>query len=69
MPIGDWIREATEKRRERWREEGRQEGLEEGLEEGKRLGREEALREIYGPNYSDTQEGLPPQSPGGKGKE
>ena len=47
MPIGDWIREANERRRERLREEGRKEGRKEG--------REEVLREIYGPNYQDHQ--------------
>ena len=57
MPIGDWIREANERRRERLREEGR--------EQGRREGREEALREIYGPDYSDSREGShPPQDTG-----
>ena len=59
MPIGDWIREATARRRERLLEEGRQRGL----EEGRRQGREEALREIYGPDYSGSQEGAHQQLP------
>lgn len=59
MPIGDWIREATARRRERLLEEGRQRGL----EEGRRQGREEALREIYGPDYSGSQEGAHQQPP------
>lgn len=67
MPIGDWIREATEKRRERLLEEGRQQGRkearEEAREEGRIQGREEVLREIYGPDYSESQERKPPQPP------
>ena len=55
MPIGDWIREATERRRERWLEEGRQQG------------RLEVLREIYGPDYPDSEEGKHPQSPDSNG--
>ena len=47
MPIGDWIREANERRRERWREEGRQEGREEGYDLG----------------YTDAREGRPHQRP------
>lgn len=61
MPIGDWIREANERRRQRLREEGRQIGLRQGREEGLQLGREEgrlkALREIYGADYSDPPDG------------
>lgn len=53
MPIGDWIREANERRRQRLREEGRQMGLKQGREEG----RLQALREIYGADYSDPPEG------------
>ena len=59
MSIGDWIRDATRRRRERWLEEGRQQGV----KEGRRQGREEVLREIYGPDYSDSQEGGHPQPP------
>ena len=55
MLIADWIRDATEKRRARWRQEG--------LEEGRRQGREEVLREIYGSDYSDSQEGPRTQPP------
>ena len=67
MPIGDWIREANERRRQRLREEGRQlgleqgrqvglkEGREDGLKAGREEGRLEALREIYGPNYPDSE--------------
>ena len=59
MSIGDWIRDATRRRRERWLEEGRQQGV----KEGRRQGREEVLREIYGPDYSDSQDGGHPQPP------
>ncbi len=45
MPAGDILRGFVERRRARW------------LEEGRRQGREEALREIYGPNYSNSREG------------
>ena len=48
MPIGDWIREANERRRERLRREGHQAGIEEGYERG----------------YTDAQQGKPPRSPG-----
>ena len=47
MPIADWIKDATRKRRERWIEEGRREGRREGYLKG----------------YSDFQEGKPPQPP------
>ena len=50
--IADWIREATEKRRERWRKESRQQGI----EEGRKQGRLEALWEIYGADYLDSQD-------------
>ena len=53
--VADWIREATKRRRERWIEESR--------EEGRRKGREEVLREIYGPNYSGSAEEEPGPSP------
>ena len=35
MPIGDWIREANERRRERWRREGFERGYEEGYADGR----------------------------------
>ena len=48
--LGAWIRDNTKKRRERL------------LEEGRRQGREETLREIYGPDYVDPQGNKPAQS-------
>ncbi len=48
--VAAWIREATRKRQERL------------LEEGRRQGREETLREIYGPDYKEPPEGNPGQS-------
>lgn len=48
MPIGDWIREANERRRQRLRLEGREAGFEEG----------------YSLGYKDAQEGRPPRPPG-----
>ena len=67
MPAGDVLREFLEKRRARWREEGRRQGVDEGRrqgrEEGREEGRRETLREIYGPDYSDSQEGTHPQPP------
>ncbi len=50
--MASWIREATERRQERWREESRRRGI----EEGRRQGRLEALWEIYGADYLDSQE-------------
>ena len=54
MAVADWIREATEKRRQRIRDEGREEGLKQALrervpqarEEGRQQGREEMRREM-----------------------
>ena len=65
MLIADWIREATRKRRERWMEQGRQQGLEQGRQQGMEEGRLETLREIYGPDYPDSQENSL-QTPDGK---
>ena len=45
MAIGDWIREATEKRRQQIRDEGREKGREEGRKEGQIEGLKQALRE------------------------
>ena len=63
MAIADWIREATERRRQRIREEGRQEGLREGRQEGLREGRQEGQREGrtegYEMGYDDSQQGKP----------
>ncbi len=59
MSIADWIRDATERRRERWRQEGREEGIQVGRREGIQEGREEG----YSLGYSDSQEGKPPQPP------
>ena len=50
MPIGDWIREANEKRRQRILEQGRTEGRTEGY----RLG------------YDDAEKGKPRQVPGSR---
>ena len=47
MPIGDWIREANERRRQRIRDEGREEGRKEGREEGYEIG------------YADGSQGQP----------
>ena len=63
MPAGDVLREFLEKRRARWREEGRRQGVDEGRRQGREEGRRETLREIYGPDYSDSQEGTHPQPP------
>lgn len=45
-----WIRAKTKKREDRL------------LERGRQLGREEVLREIYGPDYTEPPEGNPGQS-------
>ena len=47
MAIADWIREATERRRQRLRDEGRSEGLIEGRGEG------------YDMGYDDRDQGKP----------
>ena len=54
MLIADWIRDATRKRRERLLEQGREEGI--------LIGREQTLREIYGPDYKEPPEGNSGQS-------
>ena len=59
MAIADWIREATEKRRERLRDEGRREGL----ERGRREGRSEMRSEIYNMGYDDAAKGNPRRPP------
>ena len=51
MAIADWIREATEKRRERLRDEGRREGRIEGRGEG------------YDMGYDDRDQGKPRRRP------
>jgi hypothetical protein len=56
MPIGDWIREANEKRRERLREEGREQ-----MKPEVEAAREEGHQEGYVEGYEDSQEGRPPQ--------
>ena len=53
MPIGDWIREATEKRRQRILEQGRKEGREQGREQGRKEG--------YKIGYADGSSGQPMQ--------
>ena len=53
MLIADWIRDATRRRRQRW------------IEEGRKRGREEVLREIYGPEHSDSREANHRQPPNG----
>lgn len=57
MAIADWIREATEKRRQRFIEQGRQEGRQEGIQ----IGREQGRVEGYEEGYIDGKEGNPPQ--------
>ena len=69
MPIGDWIREANERRRQRLRDEGREEGKQQGREEGREegilIGFERGRAEGYGEGYIDGKEGNPPQPPTG----
>ncbi len=57
MPIGDWIREANERRRRRLREEGRKEGREEGHATGFAEGRAQG----YQIGYADGAQGQPRQ--------
>ena len=59
MPIGDWIREATEKRRQRILDQGREEGLKKGREEGRKEGREEGRVQGYEIGYADGSQGQP----------
>ena len=61
MAIADWIREATEKRRQRLIEQGRLEGRQEGRQEGIQIGREQGRVEGYEEGYIDGKEGNPPQ--------
>ena len=51
MPIGDWIREANERRRQRIRAEAIAEGMAEGIAQGYRRG------------YEDAVQGKPPEVP------
>ena len=51
MAIADWIREATERRRQRLRDEGRSQGLIEGRSEG------------YDMGYDDRDQGKPRRPP------
>ena len=53
MPIGDWIREANERRRQRLRDEGRAEGRKEGHAAG--------FAEGYQSGYVDGAQGQPMQ--------
>lgn len=53
-----WIRENTRKRQERLLEQGREEGVAEGI----LIGREQILREIYGPDYAEPSDGNPGQT-------
>ena len=59
MPIGDWIREANERRRQRLREEGREEGRAEGRKEGHAAG----FAEGYQSGYVDGAQGQPMPDP------
>ena len=75
IPIGDWIREANERRRQRIREEGRQQGQIEGLkqalrdrlpqahEEGRQQGREEMRREMLTQSGDDPNDDAVAESP------
>ena len=74
VPIGDWIREATERKRqqrlaeeERLFQQARAEGLEAGRQEGREAGRQEGRREGreegYTLGYRDAQEGKPERPP------
>ena len=57
MAIADWIRDATERRRQRLRDEGRRQGLIEGIRQGRR----EA--EAYNMGYDDRDQGKPRRWP------
>lgn len=65
MAIADWIRDATEKRRQRIRAEALEEGRKEGREEGIQIGLDRGRAEGYGEGYTDGKEGNPPQPPTG----
>ena len=56
--LAAWIRENTKKRQELLLEQGREEGVAEGI----LIGREQILREIYGPDYVDPQGDKPAQT-------
>ena len=61
MPIGDWIREANERRRQRLRDEGREEGRAEGRKEGHAAGFAEGHAQGYQIGYADGAQGQPTQ--------
>lgn len=67
MAIADWIREATERRRQRVHDEARREGLREGREQGREQGyaqgRADGLTEGYDLGYDDSKKGNPHNSP------
>ena len=67
MAIADWIREATERRRQRLRDEGRSQGLIEGIRQGRSEGRSEGLiegrGEGYDMGYDDRDQGKPRRPP------
>ena len=59
MAIADWIREATERRRQRLRDEGRSQGLIEGIRQGRIEGRGEG----YDMGYDDRDQDKPRRRP------
>ena len=67
MAIADWIREATERRRQRLRDEGHSQGLIEGIRQGRSEGRSEGLiegrGEGYDMGYDDRDQGKPRRPP------
>ena len=67
MAIADWIREATERRRQRLRDEGRSQGLIEGIRQGRNEGliegRIEGRGEGYDMGYDDRDMGKPRRRP------
>ncbi len=65
MSMSDWIRDATERRREEGRQE-RDEAARRQVEEvWRQLGG--SLRAAYIQGYADSQEGKPVRPPGGNG--
>ena len=60
MPIGDWIREANERRRERWRRESFERGYEEGYADGR------AGKPANPPDVSEDKTGEPRDKETGK---
>ena len=59
MAIADWIREATERRRQRLRDEGHSQGLIEGIRQGRGEG--------YDMGYDDRDQGKPRRRPSTNG--